>query len=310
MNSLKLHIIQAIRKGVEIFDVTKRTCLRPDWSAKGVGYYLSQKHCSCVSDRPDCCDDGWRVTLVGSRFLRGPELRYAPVEGESLAVAWALEQSRYFTLGCDDLVVATDHKPLVKIFGDRALDEIKNSRIFRLKQRTLPWYFDILHMPGKSNAAADALSRHPCAPVAESEYVSLLSQEDEQEHAFVASISNDISELIAISWDRVKLESANDVVLNRLVEQMQTGFPSSMAELDPSLHPFFRIRDSLFLGDGVVMYNDRVIIPETLRGAILDILHSAHQGVSGMESRAQSLLYWPGIHADIVRKYSTQAGDL
>ena len=35
---------------------------------------------------------------------------------------WALEDSRIFTLGCDDLVIATDHKPLVKILDDRALD--------------------------------------------------------------------------------------------------------------------------------------------------------------------------------------------
>ena len=42
-------IIQAIRKGVQIFDITKPTCLRIDWSAKkkGIGYFLLQKHCSC-----------------------------------------------------------------------------------------------------------------------------------------------------------------------------------------------------------------------------------------------------------------------
>ena len=296
----KLLIIEAICKGVEIFDVTKRTCLRPDWSKKGIGYFLSQKHCPCQSDRPGCCDDGWKVTLVGSRFLRGPELRYAPVEGESLALAWSLEQSRYFTLGCDDLLVVTDHKPLIKIFGDRTLDEINNSRMFRLKQRTLPWHFDIIHMPGKSNAAADATSRYPCEP--SSEYISLLSQEDENELAFVASISRNVSELTTISWERLVSETAGDAVLTRLLEQLNAGFPETLKELDPVLHPFFRIRESLFFGDGVVMCNDRVIVPESLRKDVLDILHSAHQGVSSMESRAQCLLYWPGMHSDIASR--------
>lgn len=37
--------------------------------------------------------------------------------------------------------------------------EISNSRLFRLKQRTLPWHF--VHRPGKTNHAADATSRHP-----------------------------------------------------------------------------------------------------------------------------------------------------
>ena len=152
-------IITDIHEGVEIFDITRRTCLRPDWSSRGIGYYVLQKHCDCSSNAPDCCPEGCRVTLVGSRFLSPAEQRYAPIEGEALAVAWDLEQSRYFTQGCDNLLVVTDHKPLVKILGDRTLDEITNSRLFQLKQRTLPWRFDIMHMPGKVNHAADA-TRH------------------------------------------------------------------------------------------------------------------------------------------------------
>ena len=131
-------IVDAIREGVEIFDPNRRTCLRADWSKKGIGYFLFQKHCSCSSQLPGCCPSGWRITLAGSRFLQSAEGRYAPVEGEALAVAWALEQTRYFTQGCDDLVVVTDHKPLVKLLGDRTLDEIANTRLFRSKQRTLP----------------------------------------------------------------------------------------------------------------------------------------------------------------------------
>ena len=89
------------------------------------------------------------------------ENRYAAIEGEALAVAWGLDQTKYFTQGSPNLVVATDHKPLVKIFGDRSLDEISNTRLFRLKQRTLPWRFIIQHLPLKTNLAADAASRYP-----------------------------------------------------------------------------------------------------------------------------------------------------
>ena len=184
----KYAIVKAIKNGVEIFDPTKRTCLRPDWSKSGIGYYLSQKHCSCLSPYPDCCEDGWRVTLVGSQFLHGAEQRYAPIEGEALAVVWGLEQTRYFTQGCNDLLVVTDHKPLVKILGDRTLDEITNTRLFRLKQRTLPWQFDIVHMPGLSNCVADATSRHPCdsSVLHHTDLESLLTEGDRIEYAFNA----------------------------------------------------------------------------------------------------------------------------
>ena len=94
-------IIDAIRHGVEIFDPTRRTCLRPDWSNRGIGYFLLQKHCACPSTLPDCCFNGWRVTLAGSHFLSSAEQRYAQIEGEALAVAWGLEQTKYFTQGCD-----------------------------------------------------------------------------------------------------------------------------------------------------------------------------------------------------------------
>ena len=158
-NESKELIIEAIKKGVEIFDPSRPTCLRTDWSTTGLGFFLGQKHCDCDVVKIGCCDNGWRITLAGSRFLRPSETRFAPVEGESLGVVWALEQTKYFTLGCKTLLVATDHKPLIKLFGDRTLDEISNTRLFRLKQRALPWSFEIHHVPSKQNPFADAASR-------------------------------------------------------------------------------------------------------------------------------------------------------
>ncbi len=47
------------------------------------------------------------------------------------------------SIGCNDLFI-TDHRPLVKVMGDRTLDEIPNSRLFRLKQCT--WVFKIAQL--------------------------------------------------------------------------------------------------------------------------------------------------------------------
>ena len=40
---------------------------------------------------------------------------------------YGLDQTRYFTQGCINLLVVTAHKPLVKVFEDRMLDEITNT---------------------------------------------------------------------------------------------------------------------------------------------------------------------------------------
>ena len=97
--------------------------------------------------------------LAGGRFTLPAESRYSPTERECLAVAVGLEQSKFYTLGCPRLYVATDHKPLVGILCDRALDTIANPRIVSIKERTLWWNFDILYAAEKSQQAADALSR-------------------------------------------------------------------------------------------------------------------------------------------------------
>ena len=157
----KKAIIEAIREGVEIFDLNRPTCLHTDFSEIGVGYFLSQKHCNCPGFAPGCCDHGWHITLAGSRFLKPAETRYSPVEGEALAVAWSLDQTRYFTLGCKQLTIMTDHKPLLGLFKNSSLDDITNPRLFSLKQKTLLWNFTMTHLPGKDNRFPDATSRFP-----------------------------------------------------------------------------------------------------------------------------------------------------
>ena len=290
-NESKEVIVDAIRKGVEIFDLTRPTCLRPDWSIRGIGYFLLQKHCLCSSDRPDCCPNGWRITLAGSRFLSGAETRYAAVEGEALAIAWGLEQTRYFTQGCQDLLVVTDHKPLTKIFGDRTLDEISNTRLFRLKQRTLPWHFRVEHLPGTTNLAADAASRYP---VMDSE-LSALSVADLSEVIITAAISRETEEVTSISWSRLAEETMKDHTLATLMTAIQEGFCGEY----PSLSAYARYRDSLYVTDGVVLYQDRVVVPSALRQTVLSNLHSAHQGISSMQLRAQAIVFWPGMTASI-----------
>ena len=106
------------------------------------------------------CVTSWNIVLVGSRFTHAAEARYAPVEGEALAVVDALNKCRYFILGCDNLTIAVDHKPPLKIFGNRALEDILNARLRNLKKKTLRYRFSIMHVPGVNHRAANLLSRY------------------------------------------------------------------------------------------------------------------------------------------------------
>ena len=69
------------------------------------------------------------------------------MEGEAFAVADALDKARFFVLGCSDLIIAVDHKPLLKVFSDQSL-EISNPRLRNLKKKTLHYKFRMVHIPG------------------------------------------------------------------------------------------------------------------------------------------------------------------
>ena len=160
-NESKAIIISDIEKGVQIFDKSRPTCLAIDWSKTGIGFWLLEKHYTCPQTTSFCCRTGWKVTLVGSQFTSSAESRYAPVEGEALAVADALDKARYFVLECQDLTVVVDHKPLLKILGDRSLEDLSNTRLRKLKEKTLRYRFKMEHIPGVKHCAADGLSRYP-----------------------------------------------------------------------------------------------------------------------------------------------------
>ena len=49
------------------------------------------------------------------------------------------------------------------------------------------------------------------------------------------------------------------------------------------------------------MYDDRIVVPPSLREKVLNTFHAAHQGVSTMESRARELVFWPGMTKDFDR---------
>ena len=294
-------IVAAIKEGVKIFDITRRTCLLTDWSKSGIGYFLTQKHCECESGSFGCCDDGWKITLAGSRFLTKSEENYVPVVGEALAVTWALEQTKFFTMGCDNLLLVVDHKPLVRIFGDRRLDEIENDQLYRLKRKTLRWRFEIEYQPGKIHFLADAVSRNPSKSDVDTLEVSTtvagMTQVDKR--SVMASIFDDVDKFVAVTMERVESESQSDAEISLLSTVVNNGFPNSKKEMPSEIAEYWEFRSGLSTVGNVVMYMGRVVIPTRLRARVIENLHSAHQGTSGMYLRAKASVFWPGMTADI-----------
>ena len=79
-----------------------------------------------------------------------------------------------FVLGCQDLIVITDHKPLPPIFKNKDLYTIMNPQLLKLKEKTLQYTFTIQYCPGKWHRTGDNVSRN--APKASLSSISSITE--------------------------------------------------------------------------------------------------------------------------------------
>jgi hypothetical protein len=239
------------------------------------------------------------LVLAGSRFTKPAESRYAPIEGEALGVAYGLQQCRKFVLGCPDLVVAVDHKPLTRILNDRPLESIENPRLLRIKEKTMMFDFDIIHIPGESNMAADATSRYPTRSCPVRHPIAWEEDDDmtEEVEEFTRSYAMRQAESLpgTITWEMVKQESILDEECSRLRDLITQGFPKSRNDVPESLRHYYPMRDDLYIIDDVIFKGRKMLIPSKLRAATLEGLHASHQGIISIKANARDRLLWPGL---------------
>lgn len=88
-----------------------------------------------------------------------------------------MKDTKYYTHGCQKLYLATDHKTLVGYFRDKSLADIENKNLAELKEKTMCGKFDVVNNPGKSQNAADGLSR--CKPL-HTLYITLTEEEGDE----------------------------------------------------------------------------------------------------------------------------------
>ena len=294
--SSKEKIIELVKDGVKTFEPQRPTCLTTDWSKTGIGFELTQKHCECPGEnKPDCGDNHWKLVFAGSRFTTEAESRYAPIEGEALAVVHGLQRCRMFIMGSPNLTAAVDHKPLIRILNNRELSSISNPRVLHLKEKTLMYLFQIVHVPGKSKKmrVADTTSRNP---VNESDGTDQSSACEAATLSFAHSQAEGIK---SIDWETVQHHAVHDKECIAICNTVANGFPTTKAELPIDLHPYWSMQEELYVVDGVPFKNHKMLIPKSLRRIVLEGLHAAHQGVSSMLANARERFFWPGLDAAV-----------
>ncbi len=276
------------------FDPARPTMLQTDAArTKGLGYVLMQ-------EGPD---GNWHLIEANSRFISDAQSRYAMVELELLAVAYAMTECHNYLFGLPHFELVVDHQPLVSILNKKTLDCIDNERIRRLKAATSRYTFSTKWRKGKDHRIPDALSRAPVREPSNEE----LAENDEVYSNFCLAQKTSI-----LSIDADHEDGTDDSLADLMLEELRQAGKNddeyraiimhlkSSSEIAPNgLKHLQKVIDEMSVDNGLVLFRQRLFIPKPKRKDIVKRLHAAHQGIDRTLRRARQTVYWPGITSDI-----------
>lgn len=176
--------------------------------------------------------------------------------------------------------------PLVPLLGNKRLDSLP-PRILRYRLRLDKFDFKISHVPGKQLYAADTLSR---APISGAEEDSLELQEEVE--TFIAEITRQALSSAELHLEEYHQKQSEDPICSQVMEFCYTQWPSK-GQLRPDLIPFWKVRDSLSMYSNLLLFNDRILVPESLQKDVMKRVHEGHQGIECCRARLRLSVWWP-----------------
>ena len=188
---------------------------------------------------------------------------------------------------------------MIKILNDRALETIENPRLLSIKEKTLPYDYTIIHVPGKNNNAPDAMSRYPTKSCA----VGGVDDVDIDEGFSMAFATMQSGTMPgSLSWSDIDRASAHDEECLELRDTIERGFPEVRTQLPEKIRRYFQMKQELYLIENTIFKGRKMLIPQKLRQQVLEGLHAAHQGVTSMRANARERFFWPGLDVDLKMK--------
>lgn len=250
------------------FDAHHKTILIADASPSGLGAVLLQENRQ--GER--------RIIGYASKSLTDLERKYFQTEKEALALVWAVERFNLYLQGTRFKLI-TDCKPLQFLFSPRSKP---CARLERWVLRLQSYSYDIVHEPGATNLA-DALSR--------------LSKSDPQpfdcENENYLQFLTNGSSPSAIKIEEIRAKSKMDDVIREVFQALQEGIWTERAKL---YKPYIM---ELCQSEDVLLRGERIVIPQSLQGQVLELAHEGHPGIVVMKRRLRQKVWWPLMDKEI-----------
>ena len=243
-----------------------------------------------------CLIQSGRPIAYASRSLTENEQSYAQIEKEMLAIVFCCERFYQFLYG-KKVTCETDHQPLTTVFKRQF--HSNPVRLQRFLLRLQRYDLSVSFTPGKNLHLADMLSRAPATR-------QLTDTEQELENECTLLISAVIRHLNCSNNMKNKIidETDQDLCLKQIKYYILNGWPKDIKACHLNAKAYWSDRASLAFQDGMLLFQDRIVIPRSLQAEILNRIHEGHQGQERCKMLARKSVYWRGITADIERVVS------
>ena len=246
-----------------------------DAGAVGLGAILAQRQ----------HDSSLRPVQYASRALTQQEKKYSQTEKEALSVVWGCERFHLFLYG-KHFTILSDHQPLKVLYSENGKP---SPRILRWSLRLQSYEFTVQHIPGSTNPA-DILSNSPLK----------LSENDRKHEEMEKYINSLIAHSIpkGITLSQIMEESSNDELIKKVIECIQSG----EWKKDDELQPFKQVKYELCTKGGLVLKDNKIVVPSSLRKVVIAIAHETHMGITKTKEMIKEKVWWPGWEKDIESK--------
>ena len=294
----QLKIVLCDKKYIKPFDPELYTELYVDTSkVAGAGYILVQ----CQKDDADPV----QIVGYGSVAAKKSWAYMAPVEAEATGIGWAVNHCSQYLRGSDKTIsVITDHFALFAVFDKCAF--YLSQRLWNVRSLVMNQRLEVKWVPGKQQAAADALGRNLVWPGAAENAEEIGYDSGYEEALCVASgyrydrvYEEELSDPMIVEWfDACKCGA----VYQKFLTEVMKGLSKEELKLLPSDHPTCAMAqqcDEIGVmqrrGDRLMVFQGNcIVVPAAARGKIKDYLHIPHLGPKLTHQAGALWYWWPG----------------
>ena len=273
----KIKIVLSSAPVLLFYDTSLPTTLQVDASKDGLGCLMQQG----------------QPVAYASRALSNSEINYAPIEKEMLPIVFGCDRCNMYTHGAE-VEVHSDHKPLESIFK-KPLFKVP-PRLQRMRLRLQKYDIKVKYVPGKVQYIADTLSR-ACN---ESSMPSDSDMHKDMEY-FIHSVVSSLP-ISDVKLKELRDLNSNDPTMQMLQQYSLQGWPAHKCDVHPSLKSFWDVRNDIHVTDGILLKDNRLVIPSPWKTDILQKLHLSHCRIEKSKASARMTVFWPGMTMKILKR--------